>query len=95
MRFTEKRGSWARIELACRTSLDDCITSADEVKTAGEKKDSSWLNHMKHGALKKAALFLECLCARSFHLQNSEQFGDSLSIVAPTSLTEKMIKRGC
>ena len=32
MRFMEKKGSWARIELACRTSLDDCITSAYEVK---------------------------------------------------------------
>jgi hypothetical protein len=89
MRFMEKKGSWARIETACRTSLDDRIKTG-ELK-ADNAKESSWLSHMKHSALKAAAMFLECLCARSFNLQNAGQSGD---VVAPTSLTEKMVKRG-
>ncbi len=92
MRFMEKKGSWARIEAACRTSLDDCINSAADLKSSGKKKDSSWMNHMKHVTLNKATHFLECLCVRSFQLQNAEQ--GSFTVVAPTSLTEKMIKRG-
>jgi hypothetical protein len=94
MRFLEKKGSWARIESACRASLDDCVKLSDELKPVDKKSSAAWMNHMKHVTLTKAADLLECLSARSFQLQDHEEVGDAITVVAPTALTDKMIKRG-
>ena len=83
--FMERKGSWAKIESACRSSLDDCINAVEQ-QTIDGTKDSSWLNYMKHSAVKKAATLLECLCTRSFE-------SGSMTVSA-TALTDKMVKRG-
>ena len=87
LRFMERKGSWARIEAACRTSLEDCINNT----TMGDEPRDSWLLQNRQRALDRASIFLNMICRRSFELQSTRASGDQLS---PTSLALKIIKRG-
>ena len=89
MRFMERKGSWARIEAACRISLEDCINN----NTLGDNIDprDCWLHQNRQRALDRASIFLNMICRRSFELQRTKACGDQLS---PTALALKIIKRG-